>query len=240
MNVGCYPNVHYPEVYVLAGGYVDFWKAYPVRCFPFYSHTSMTKLTTLTCLQSHCEGVGYVSMDDPDHLAKRSVDLNTFRQQKRQFNRAKSFTFGEATSVSSTLLTVAMGTRPTIVRQKSLAPSGFVFPPTPLASTLLASSAVLISQLAASTITIAEEEHETTGDTSFGTNTTGSSPSAPGGAGESPCPANNKTSRFSLKMGWKNSSSSSSSHQSQNQGTGGRRMGLERAQTSAVLMFGGR
>jgi hypothetical protein len=35
LNVGCYPNVHYPEVYILSGGYADFWKAFPV-CVSFF------------------------------------------------------------------------------------------------------------------------------------------------------------------------------------------------------------
>jgi hypothetical protein len=35
-NFAAYPNIHYPEVYVLQGGYEAFWKAFPVRpSFPF-------------------------------------------------------------------------------------------------------------------------------------------------------------------------------------------------------------
>lgn len=33
-NVGAYPNIHYPEVYVLQGGYAEFFKSFPVRAFP--------------------------------------------------------------------------------------------------------------------------------------------------------------------------------------------------------------
>lgn len=34
-NVGAYPRVHYPEVYILQGGYADFYKNYPVSLHPF-------------------------------------------------------------------------------------------------------------------------------------------------------------------------------------------------------------
>ncbi|GAA5909474.1 hypothetical protein JCM6882_002652 [Rhodosporidiobolus microsporus] len=64
-NFAAYPNIHYPEVYVLQGGYEAYYKAFPERCVG-----------------------GYVVMDHPEHDAKRSININKFREQKRQFNRA--------------------------------------------------------------------------------------------------------------------------------------------------------
>ncbi|KAL8283174.1 hypothetical protein RQP46_005952 [Phenoliferia psychrophenolica] len=188
-NTADYPNVHYPEVYVLQGGYADYFKSFPERC----------------------QG-GYLPMDDPEHVAKRSVDLNSFRhQQKRQFSRASSFTFGEgraaaaqlaAASSSSTTFSQAMGTRQAFERGAlTLAPANFVFP------------ATRQQQQSSGGMMITEEEHES-GDSSFGTNP-GSSP----GAG-SPCPTS-KVGRHSLKIGKE---------------VGGRRP-MERAQTSSILMF---
>lgn len=118
-------------------------------------------------------------MDDPEHNAKRSVDLHAFRQQTRQFNRASSFTFGQAQSASA-MLKAASTTRPLINRANSLAPSGFVFPVT--------------AHKGDTKMAITEEDHES-GDSSFGTN----SGSSPGGDG-SPCPTS-KVGRHSLKIG---------------------------------------
>ena len=166
-------------------------------------------------------------MDDPNHLDKRSVDLNAFRQQKRQFNRAKSFTFGEATSASTLLQSSTMAnsrpnhhnpypTNSNLTRQPSLAPPmNFVFPggKPKLSST---SSSTLLLGVKAGGLTITEEEHDC--DSSFGT-TSGSSP----GGGDSPCPGM-KMGRPPLKFG--------------PDVLGTRRRPMERAQTSAVLMFG--
>lgn len=120
-------------------------------------------------------------MDDPDHNAKRSVDLHAFRQQRRQFSRASSFTFGQAHSASAMLLADSERvplSRQQLERTKSLAPSGFVFP----------------VEKAQDTMSVHEEEHELA-DSSFGT----SSGSSPGGQG-SPCPPASKGGRPSLKI----------------------------------------
>ncbi len=160
-------------------------------------------------------------MDDPDHLAKRSIDLFAFRQQ-RSFNRAKSFTFGESMATSTLLSIAPVGSRPKLNRTNSLAPSGFSFPP--LKNTVSAPSDRGNDErdpMGEAEVMIAEEDHEAAGDSSFRTGTTGSSP---GQVGDSPCPANN-VGRFSLKLG-------------KEAMMGGRK--LQRAQTSAVLMFGSR
>lgn len=170
-------------------------------------------------------------MDHPEHDKKRSVNLNKFREAKRQFNRAASFTFGQAQH-ASTMLRTAAATGSTAATQgargsrsrKPLEPPGFQFPTgvskVKTSSHLLAPPSATAS-LAATTaqFSITEEEHE--GDSSFGTN--GSSPGGPSGG--SPCPPSSKLGRHSLKLG-----------------TGGgmlypRKMGLERAATASVLTF---
>lgn len=184
-------------------------------------------------------------MDNPDHCVKRSLNLNKFRDQKRQFNRASSFTFGQAQHASTMLRTAEVtgavaamngfgrSRRPTSTScypKKPLELPGFEFP-IPSNKLSLAASADAMSTsataataaaaVAASTasLSITEEDHE--GDSSFGTN--GSSPGGP--AGGSPCPPSSKMGmRPSLKLG-----------------SGGtalfQRKGLERAATSSVLTF---
>ncbi|KDN45230.1 hypothetical protein K437DRAFT_256675 [Tilletiaria anomala UBC 951] len=66
-----YPNCHFPELYVLQGGYCAFFQAFPHVCNPS----------------------AYVRMDDPAHQERRSIELNGFR---KQFTRHRSFTYGEA------------------------------------------------------------------------------------------------------------------------------------------------
>ncbi|GAA5823007.1 hypothetical protein JCM11251_004455 [Rhodosporidiobolus azoricus] len=209
-NFAAYPNIHYPEVYVLQGGYEAFYKAFPERCVG-----------------------GYVVMDHPEHDAKRSININKFREQKRQFNRAASFTFGQAQHASTLLRNAessSTSNTSAFARTKSrraLEPPGFQFPlagagmktgsssflaPPPSAAAVAASTAQL---------SITEEDHE--GDSSFGSGN-GSSPC--GAMGGSPCPPSSKTmGRHSLKLG-----------------PGGgmfnpRKLGLERAATASVLTF---
>ncbi|BGO97654.1 M-phase inducer phosphatase [Rhodotorula toruloides] len=216
-NIAAYPNIHYPELYILQGGYEAYYKAFPQRCVG-----------------------GYVVMDHPEHDAKRSLNLNKFRDQKRQFNRASSFTFGQAQHASTLLRAAdaagAMSSTSGFARSRrplsssaftssraALEPSGFQFPhgskKASSSSTACASAASVAASTA--TLSITEEDHE--GDSSFGTN--GSSPGGP--AGGSPCPPSSKMgARPSLKLG-----------------TGGamlysRRMGLERAATASILTFG--
>lgn len=72
LNHAAYPSVHFPELYILQGGYAECWRKYPDRCEPR----------------------GYTPMDDPRHLAARANDLGEMRR-KRMGVRAKSYTFGE-------------------------------------------------------------------------------------------------------------------------------------------------
>ncbi|GJN88606.1 hypothetical protein Rhopal_001572-T1 [Rhodotorula paludigena] len=214
-NFAAYPNICYPELYILQGGYEAYYRAFPERCIG-----------------------SYVVMDHPEHNAKRSIGLNKFRDQKRVFNRASSFTFGQAQHASAMLRTAEVtgstastfgrsGRRPasgsSFLQRQPLQPVGFQFPRTgqtkpSTACTSSTSTAAVAASTAALSIT--EEDHE--GDSSFGTN--GSSPGGP--AGGSPCPPSSKIGgRSTLKLG----SGGSALY--------ARKMGLERAATASVLTF---
>ncbi|GAA5896270.1 hypothetical protein JCM8208_001830 [Rhodotorula glutinis] len=224
-NFAAYPNIFYPELYILQGGYEAFFKAYPERCLG-----------------------GYVVMDHPEHDAKRSLNLNKFRDQKRVFNRASSFTFGQAQHASALMRSheaglgkaatagYAKARRPvsggTFLSRQALEPTGFQFPRPSKSGAASgggggggnssssggSSSAQAAAGVSASTaaLSITEEDHE--GDSSFGTN--GSSPGGP--AGGSPCPPSSKMgARPVFKLG----------------GMLHPRRGLERAATASVLTF---
>lgn len=74
MNNPVYPKIHFPEVYILEGGYCGYYKTSPHRCEPN----------------------GYITMDDPTHAASRREDLDQFR--KARFGRHKSYTYGDGLS----------------------------------------------------------------------------------------------------------------------------------------------
>jgi len=71
MNNHIYPKIHYPEVYILEGGYCHYFKVSGHRCEP----------------------PAYVSMDDPNHASSRREDLDQFRKAK--FGRHKSYAYGD-------------------------------------------------------------------------------------------------------------------------------------------------
>ncbi len=73
-NGHVYPKIHYPEVYILEGGYCNYFKTFSERCEPS----------------------GYVTMDDPKHAASRREDLDQFRKAK--FGRHKSYAYGDVQS----------------------------------------------------------------------------------------------------------------------------------------------
>ncbi|KAL4244086.1 MPI phosphatase family protein [Abortiporus biennis] len=72
MNNHVYPRIHYPEVYILEGGYCRFYQECGQRCEPN----------------------GYVQMDDPLFATSRREDLDQFRKGK--FGRTKSYAYGES------------------------------------------------------------------------------------------------------------------------------------------------
>ncbi|KAF5387125.1 hypothetical protein D9615_001840 [Tricholomella constricta] len=77
MNNHVYPKIHFPEVYILEGGYCQYFKTNPQRCEP----------------------PAYVTMDDPTHAASRREDLDQFR--KARFGRHKSYTYGDGPGKTS-------------------------------------------------------------------------------------------------------------------------------------------
>ncbi|KAK4058786.1 m-phase inducer phosphatase [Microbotryomycetes sp. JL221] len=230
-NHAVYPNIHYPEVYVLQGGYAEFFKSFPERCTG-----------------------GYLAMDDPNRLAERSVNLNNFRNQKRQFQRANTFTFGQAQHAS--IMLKSAGTlaapkdrmtapSPTIgpdsnVRAKAVRRGGFHLLPTkdenkapdgfdrsfefPASKKGAATTTHVLASNDTTNMMTACHEEDTEADCSFGS-TNGSSPDK----GDSPCPTN-KLGRHSLKIPMMMLGGTGAG------GRGGRRA-LERAQTSSILMF---
>jgi len=76
MNNHVYPKIHYPEVYILEGGYCAYFKNSGHRCEP----------------------PAYVTMDDPNHATSRREDLDQFRKAK--FGRHKSYAYGDGTGKS--------------------------------------------------------------------------------------------------------------------------------------------
>ncbi|WFD23682.1 protein-tyrosine-phosphatase [Malassezia equina] len=79
-----YPRCHFPDVYVLQGGYAEFFQRCPDLCEP----------------------QAYVSMDDPRHLEKRSSGMNGFR---KQFTRNRSFAYGDGNPAGVALASAACG-----------------------------------------------------------------------------------------------------------------------------------
>ncbi|KZT26465.1 hypothetical protein NEOLEDRAFT_1062774 [Neolentinus lepideus HHB14362 ss-1] len=71
LNHHTYPRIYFPEVYILEGGYSQYFKECGLRCQPF----------------------GYVRMDDPKYATSRREDIDQFRKTK--FGRTKSYAFGD-------------------------------------------------------------------------------------------------------------------------------------------------
>lgn len=103
-----YPKCHFPDVYVLQGGYADFFKACPELCEPR----------------------AYVPMDDPRFLRRRSEELTGFR---KQFARNRSFAYGDEHFSALTMLSARMNaqgnahtltTRPAAERDTSFSSNG--------------------------------------------------------------------------------------------------------------------
>lgn len=75
MNNHVYPRIHYPEVYILKGGYSQ-----------YFSKSA-----------ANCEPRNYVRMDDPLYVRDRREDLDQFRTKTR-FGRTKSYAYGESST----------------------------------------------------------------------------------------------------------------------------------------------
>ena len=96
MNNGVYPRIHYPEIYVLKGGYCQYYKESSIRCEP----------------------CGSVRMDDPAYAVSRKEDLDQFR--KGRFSRTKSYAYGDALAKASLLQQQQQQQR----QQRNTVPSG--------------------------------------------------------------------------------------------------------------------
>jgi M-phase inducer tyrosine phosphatase len=73
-NGACYPQLTYPEVYILDGGYSSFFKNHRSRCYP----------------QS------YVEMDSREHEAECERGLNKIRiSQRGKIGRSQTYAFGQ-------------------------------------------------------------------------------------------------------------------------------------------------
>lgn len=73
MNHDVYPAVHFPEIYILHGGYAAYYKDFPAKC------------------------KGYVQMDDPKYATVRAFELGVFRRTKDRLSmgsRSQSYTDG--------------------------------------------------------------------------------------------------------------------------------------------------
>lgn len=179
-------------------------------------------------------------MDDPLHDAKRSVNLHNFRNQnqKRQFQRANTFTFGQAQHASAMLQSATShpdrhslqaGTRkplePTsrngvVARKRSGGlDETFSFP--------AIKGGVTPSQSSTGGDMSACQEDDLEADSSFGT-ASGSSP----GGGDSPCPVNKRN----ATMGRNGMSDKNKMMLGGKAATLGPRT-FQRAQTSSILMF---
>lgn len=74
VNVECYPNLSYPELYILDGGYSAFYKDHSQRCFP----------------------QNYVEMDAKEHADACELGMGKVKQQQRaKLTRAQTFAFGQ-------------------------------------------------------------------------------------------------------------------------------------------------
>ncbi|KAI1149584.1 rhodanese-like domain-containing protein [Nemania diffusa] len=72
INVEHYPHLTYPEVYILEGGYSDFFKLQRDRCYP----------------------QAYVEMDAEEHANTCERELGKLQQKRKGIGRAKTFAFG--------------------------------------------------------------------------------------------------------------------------------------------------
>ncbi|KAI0200256.1 rhodanese-like domain-containing protein [Astrocystis sublimbata] len=71
-NAESYPHLTYPEVYILEGGYSDFFKLQRDRCYP----------------------QAYVEMDAQEHANTCEREMGKLQQKRKCITRAKTFAFG--------------------------------------------------------------------------------------------------------------------------------------------------
>ncbi|KAI0482399.1 M-phase inducer phosphatase [Xylariaceae sp. FL0804] len=76
-NAECYPRLTYPEVYILEGGYSDFYNQHRNRCYP----------------------QAYVEMGAEEHAYTCERELGKLQQKRKGLDRAKTFAFGHRESM---------------------------------------------------------------------------------------------------------------------------------------------
>ncbi|KAI1338617.1 M-phase inducer phosphatase [Xylariaceae sp. FL0016] len=76
-NAECYPRLTYPEVYILDGGYSEFFDQHRDRCYP----------------------QAYVEMDAAEHAFTCEREMGKLNQKRKGLNRAKTFAFGHRESM---------------------------------------------------------------------------------------------------------------------------------------------
>ncbi|KAI1078251.1 M-phase inducer phosphatase [Whalleya microplaca] len=76
-NAEFYPRLTYPEVYILDGGYSEFFNQHRDRCYP----------------------QAYVEMDAAEHARTCERELGKLQQKRKGLNRAKTFAFGHRESM---------------------------------------------------------------------------------------------------------------------------------------------
>jgi len=69
-----YPKLHYPEIYILQGGYSEFFRGNKQRCEP----------------------QNYVAMQDERHKLTCAREMRNFSKPTSKMLRAQSFTYGGA------------------------------------------------------------------------------------------------------------------------------------------------
>jgi hypothetical protein len=74
-----YPKLHYPEIYILQGGYSG-----------FFAHN-----------KERCEPQSYVAMQDERHRATCAREMRNFGKNANKISRTQSFTYGINTSSNS-------------------------------------------------------------------------------------------------------------------------------------------
>ncbi|ETS87917.1 hypothetical protein PFICI_01745 [Pestalotiopsis fici W106-1] len=77
INAEFYPRLSYPDVYILDGGYSEFFTQHRCRCYP----------------QS------YVEMNDEEHIATCEREMGKLQQKRKGLGRAKTFAFGARESM---------------------------------------------------------------------------------------------------------------------------------------------
>jgi len=89
LNMHQYPRLHYPEIYILQGGYSG-----------FFAHN-----------KERCEPQNYVAMQDERHRATCAREMRNFSKSTSKISRTQSFTYGiNATSTTASFVGSMSGT----------------------------------------------------------------------------------------------------------------------------------